>query len=477
MTSTKSLKVAFVHPDLGIGGAERLVVDAAKGLKSRGHNVVVYTSHHDTERCFAETKDGTLQVRVRGNTIIPRTFSGSFYMVCAILRQLHLTLSMIIGDRERYDVIFVDQLSACIPLLRMTGAKVLFYCHFPDKLLTQRDTTLKNLYRIPIDFIEGLTTGKHLTFGATHQNQNHVSRDYAVAFLGMADCVVVNSKFTSNVFCQSFNIGNPPQVLYPGIHLETYDRKVDNNNESVKVLETSKTVILSINRFERKKNIVIAIRAFAWLRDDKMVDPTSFENMRLIIAGGYDYRVQENVEHHSELNKVALQCGLKTYTIMPDSSKAPPETTQVVFLCSFNEAQRTYLLSKALCLLYTPENEHFGITPIEAMYSRLPVISCNSGGPKETIRDGETGVLSQPRPMAFAEAMAAFVNGEYDRKAMGERGRVHVQKSFSLEVFTASLENLLIKLTTEPSKSIWNPLLWLSTMIALTVFLFSKYFG
>jgi hypothetical protein len=27
-----SLRVAFLHPDLGLGGAERLVVDAASGL-------------------------------------------------------------------------------------------------------------------------------------------------------------------------------------------------------------------------------------------------------------------------------------------------------------------------------------------------------------------------------------------------------------------------------------------------------------
>lgn len=41
------MKVAFIHPDLGIGGAERLVVDAALALKSQKHEVVIYTSHHD----------------------------------------------------------------------------------------------------------------------------------------------------------------------------------------------------------------------------------------------------------------------------------------------------------------------------------------------------------------------------------------------------------------------------------------------
>ena len=37
------VRVAFIHPDLGIGGAERLVIDAAMALRSRGHEVELYT--------------------------------------------------------------------------------------------------------------------------------------------------------------------------------------------------------------------------------------------------------------------------------------------------------------------------------------------------------------------------------------------------------------------------------------------------
>lgn len=40
------------------GGAERLIVDAACGLKGLGHEVAIYTSHWDPERCFKETRDG-----------------------------------------------------------------------------------------------------------------------------------------------------------------------------------------------------------------------------------------------------------------------------------------------------------------------------------------------------------------------------------------------------------------------------------
>jgi alpha-1,3/alpha-1,6-mannosyltransferase len=48
----------FFHPDLGIGGAERLVIDAAVALQERGHKVTIFTSHCDKQHCFDEARDG-----------------------------------------------------------------------------------------------------------------------------------------------------------------------------------------------------------------------------------------------------------------------------------------------------------------------------------------------------------------------------------------------------------------------------------
>lgn len=57
-TADKAKTIVFLHPDLGIGGAERLVVDAAVGLQNRGHKVVIFTSHCDPTHCFDEARDG-----------------------------------------------------------------------------------------------------------------------------------------------------------------------------------------------------------------------------------------------------------------------------------------------------------------------------------------------------------------------------------------------------------------------------------
>ena len=40
-------RVAILHPDLGIGGAETLIINVALALESKGFNVVVYTPFFD----------------------------------------------------------------------------------------------------------------------------------------------------------------------------------------------------------------------------------------------------------------------------------------------------------------------------------------------------------------------------------------------------------------------------------------------
>jgi alpha-1,3/alpha-1,6-mannosyltransferase len=57
-------------------------------------------------------------------------------------------------------------------------------------------------------------------------------------------------------------------------------------------------IITSLNRYERKKNIPLALKSFAtYLKDSK----NAKKDVLLVIAGGYDPRLPENVEHHLEL--------------------------------------------------------------------------------------------------------------------------------------------------------------------------------
>ena len=57
------MRIAIVHLDLGLGGAERQTIDEALALKAAGHEVTIITTHHTTKRCFPETVDpGTVKL-------------------------------------------------------------------------------------------------------------------------------------------------------------------------------------------------------------------------------------------------------------------------------------------------------------------------------------------------------------------------------------------------------------------------------
>ncbi|KAI8619621.1 hypothetical protein BC830DRAFT_1103306 [Chytriomyces sp. MP71] len=413
--SGPKLRIAFVHPDLGIGGAERLIVDSATGLQKSGHKVVVFTSHHDPAHCFEETRDGTLDVRVRGD-FLPRSISGKALILCAILRSIYLAISFTFLEAHRFDLLFVDQLSISIPILRFTGSKILFYCHFPDKLLTKRESLLKRIYRIPFDWLEEVTTR-------------------------MADCTVVNSNFTRQIYRESFpSIKTIPKVLYPAIRTEAYNNDYEGKANFRKHLK-DKTILVSINRFERKKNIALAIQSFSTLQQST---PDDFPNLVLVVAGGYDPRVPENVEHLDELTALASSIGLRTARVRKSLEEDAVSRAQVIFVPSFDETTRAFLLAEAAALIYTPTNEHFGIVPVEAMYARLPVVATNTGGPLESVLNGVTGYLCEPEPGAFGEALTKLVKGGMDLKTMmGEAGRGRVEAKFTLEAYVKQLESIL----------------------------------
>lgn len=104
--------VNIVHLDLGIGGAENLIVNCAVGLKSKGHNVKIFTSHHDKRRCFQPTSDGSVEVVVYGHWI-PRQIFGRFIILMSTVRMFYIAMCMFLFNGSA-DVVITDQVRVCL---------------------------------------------------------------------------------------------------------------------------------------------------------------------------------------------------------------------------------------------------------------------------------------------------------------------------------------------------------------------------
>lgn len=66
--------------------------------------------------------------------------------------------------------------------------------------------------------------------------------------------------------------------------------------------------------------------------------------------------------------------------------------SKIKFIKECSDRRKIKILSGAKALIYTSKEEDFGIVPVEAMAVGVPVIAYKSGGVKETIIDGKTGL-------------------------------------------------------------------------------------
>lgn len=213
--------------------------------------------------------------------------------------------------------------------------------------------------------------------------------------------------------------------------------------------------LISLNRFEKKKNAALAVQSFAKVKAE-LSNRSNLQHMRLVLAGGYDPRLQDNSETLSHLIDIVNDHAM-TYHIMTPSSSNPislppqletsPATVDVVFLLNFTTAQRTALLTSpsTQVMMYTPANEHFGIVPVEGMICGVSILACDSGGPVESIvdqpADERTGWLRAPDPEIWAAVLREILTmTDTERAALGERSKKRARTLFGMDAMAAGLE-------------------------------------
>lgn len=277
---------------------------------------------------------------------------------------------------------------------------------------------VKKVYRLPFDWFEGWS-------------------------MNASDKIVVNSKFTRSMAKTVFpSLDQELSVIYPcvqGPPAASSDRSPLWNGRY--------KILLSINRFERKKDIGLAIQSYMNVSTEER------KRTRLIIAGGYDHRVAENVSYHQELVEMVESVGLKSATAKTvPTALAIPEEIQVLFLLSVPEAFKTTLLENASLLLYTPQHEHFGIVPVEAMNYGLPVLASNTGGPLETIVDGRTGWLrdvNKDEEWTYIVRKVLHAFSETRKADMSAAAKKRVEENFTKQIMARRFDDEIADMLSE----------------------------
>ena len=169
-----------------------------------------------------------------------------------------------------------------------------------------------------------------------------------------------------------------------------------------KFKKNKKPTLLFLNRIKKYKGILTLLKAIEVLNSKKI-------KVELLVGGQGDY-LQE----------------IKSYA-------KKKRLENVSFLGYIKENKKQELMQKAWIFVNPSSKEGWGIVNIEANYFSTPVIGSDVGGIRDSVVDGETGLLfKQENHIELAKKIELLLKDKLLREKMGERGRKWAN-SFSWE--------------------------------------------
>lgn len=149
-------------------------------------------------------------------------------------------------------------------------------------------------------------------------------------------------------------------------------------------------VVLYVGRIEWRKGLGTLIIA---LRELLRFAPSLASTLELVVIGSDKERQGKRMRDTREVKRLkALARDHKVSRFL-------------YFIGSVPQDDLSYFYSAATVVAVPSYYEPFGIVPVEAMLSKVPVVASRTGGLQYTVKDGITGLLvdpHKPRPLARA---------------------------------------------------------------------------
>lgn len=242
-----------------------------------------------------------------------------------------------------------------------------------------------------------------------HIRQTRTPIKRELVFLRNIKKIIFINNFASSLFPKQFN--NKYKIIHDGISLETFTH----------------------NTCREKENKSIAVGLIG-----RIVEGKGHENFILaakrIIDNGFDVSFKiigeakgESDEYYLRIKKLLENLNLENKIILAGWSSNIIE--------QYNN----------LDILVQPATfpEGFGLTIVEAMALKKPVIATNIGGPLDIIEDNITGFLIDPNNVeALSEKITFLIENPDIARKMGEEGRKRVEEHFDIKDTVKRIEEV-----------------------------------
>lgn len=110
---------------------------------------------------------------------------------------------------------------------------------------------------------------------------------------------------------------------------------------------------------------------------------------------------------------------------------------------AISDAELIDCFGAADVFVYAPRLEPFGLAPLEANSTGLPVVAVAEGGVRETIVDGVNGVTAPHDEEEFGAAVAVLLRTPLRARSLGRSAHEHVVERWPVEASIARLERQL----------------------------------
>lgn len=366
-------KIALVHDYLReYGGAERVLEE----LHNLFPEARVYTA-------FIDQKSLGRHWQRFADWDLTETWLARVPLIKSLYSPLRLLASKAFRDLDlsEYDLVISSSNAYQAKAVRARAGCHYCYCHTPPRSLYGY-TTL------------GAWRSRWLT-RLVGEMINHLMRVIDFNNAQKVDVFIANSEETARRIAKFYR--RESQVIYPPI-------KVPKTPPA----KSQRDYFLYVNRLALAKHPELAVAACLELGLP----------LKVVGTGPMQSQLEELVANFSRGFS-------KTPSKNQSNSKQRP-AHQIEFLGSVSDEELAELYRGARALLYPVEDEDLGMVPLEAMGYGVPVLAHASGGPLETVLDGQTGLFFGDLSQAgLVGCLSDFLKKEsgFDHRAIHSHAR------------------------------------------------------